>query len=598
MGHQEVIRFACGISDDKKSIFEFAFNTLLSTFVRFERDDKEFFGLLCGEVFAVNNIDPVHNRYICLIDDDFDLSKFAPSRLYLFENFEASTASRFQFAMPDACNLSAECTIEVDGNEEMFETLKVVKEMTRFQQLTVRYLRLEYIDAKSKESEADDSSSSSDDYSRSSDDENPFQNLARKAKKPFKNTFKMLKQTVKNKKTNDMGKLILNVLEISKNIRFVEINDCKLSSPVYNHISKQLCECDKLKELDLSETRYIPNKLGRAIASMKSLEVVNLSDCRMTPSVSRAILTGFSHCKYLKEICLDDNQLTNCLGHMFTHYAEFHFLENLTISNTKITQSDFKNLLISLSNRKLPKLEWFECEGNNDHSTPYSDSLTLLIDVMHYPESEAVFNELGIFGFEDPEFHILVRGYLDESCPSRGDVQVILATAEESKLLQLEVLDLKGHNNDSSLNFLQKSIIGREEILGLSEIIASDKLPQLTSLNLSHNKLTDLMEVLMRASYPQLQRLYIEDARLSKLDVNSLAHAVNLNHLPKLKRLDLRGSKPGGAEREWQRLVESLLTVHTEYKLELFLADTNISLARWETLESLCRETNIELYKY
>ena len=159
----------------------------------------------------------------------------------------------------------------------------------------------------------------------------------------------------------------------------------------------------------------------------------------------------------------------------------------------------------------------------------------------------------------------------------------------------MEVLNLKGYNKGSSLNFLQKTIIGRDEILALSEIVASGKLPQLASLNLSHNKLTDLMEVLMRASYPQLQRLKIRNAMLSKLDVSSLAHAVTLNHLPKLEYLDLCGNKPGGAEIEWQNLVKSLLSVQRENKLKLFLADTNISLVTSHTLELLCGETNIDL---
>ena len=107
-----------------------------------------------------------------------------------------------------------------------------------------------------------------------------------------------------------------------------------------------------------------------------------------------------------------------------------------------------------------------------------------------------------------------------------------------------------------------------------------------------------LGHIQVNVSACKLQKLYIEDARLSKLDVNSLADAVTSNHLPNLEWLELESNKPGRPGTEWQNLVESLLSVHTEYKLKLFLADTNISVARWETLESLCRETNIELYKY
>ena len=53
MQHQEVIRFTCGIVEAKKSMLEFVFNTLLSTFICLEEDDKEFFKRLCGEVFPV-----------------------------------------------------------------------------------------------------------------------------------------------------------------------------------------------------------------------------------------------------------------------------------------------------------------------------------------------------------------------------------------------------------------------------------------------------------------------------------------------------------------------------------------------------------------
>ena len=606
MGHQEVIRFACGI---KESILEFVFTTLLSTFVCFQKDDKEFFGMLCGEANAENKIDPVHNRYICLIDNDFDLSKFEPSRLYLFENFGTNAASWFQSPMPGVCNSSAECTIEALNNKKMWETLTVFREMTRFQQITVRYLKLRFIDTTSKG-------------------------------------------------TNSSGDVI-NEIKISKNIRYVEISHCKLSSPLYNYIADQLCECEKLKELNLSETRNIPTKLGRAIASIKFLEVVNLYDCHMTPGISRAILNGLSHCGRLKVIRLDNNQLTNCLGHIFTNYTEFSNLKDLNISNAEITRSDFKNLLTSLRDRKCPKLANFSLSDRKVHASfqfynknrLYPDSLALLLDVVDYPESKAFFDGLGLSEYEHLESDILVERYLCNSYLSRGDVQAVLTAAEKGKLVKLRVLNFGGCDKDSWLSFLNKTIIGREEVLGLSEIVTAHKLPQLRSLILSHNKLTDLIEVLMRASYPQLGALTITDAKLSKLDVSSLADAVTANHLPnleylnlshnkltdlmevlmrasypkldwldisyarlsktdvtslgnavisnhlpKLDHLNLLGNKPGGADIGWQNLVASLLSVYSENRLTLFLRHSDMSLATCDTLESLCQETNIELY--
>ena len=117
---------------------------------------------------------------------------------------------------------------------------------------------------------------------------------------------------------------------------------------------------------------------------------------------------------------------------------------------------------------------------------------------MHSPGSEALFADLGIHWFKDSEVYmdLLVEQFLKNTYPSRGDVEVILAAAEDGKLLEMEVLDLKEHKADSSLSVLQENIIGSKEILGLSENVISQKLPRLKNLNLSHNKLTVLIEVL------------------------------------------------------------------------------------------------------
>ena len=588
MKHQELIQFACGISADKQSMLEFVYDTLHNTFISFEEDDKEFLKLICQEALT-HEMDPVHNKYIYSIDDGFNMSKFVPSRLYLFDLQKSCPLNKFQSALKAVRNLPGECTISLTDNEEMWETLKVLKEMTKHQRINIRYLKLQDINTRSNEMEAENSSSSSDDYS-SSDDENLFQNLVRKVKKPFRN----LKRRQRNRKTNDLGKIITNVLKTSKNIRYFEIWNCILSIPVYNHIVQQLFGCDKLTALYLYCTKNIPTKLGKAIAAMKCLEIVDLSFCHMTSRVSRAILTGLSHCRHLEEIRLAENQLTNCLGHIFTRHTEFPFLETLDICDTEITQSDVKDLLVSLSHGKLPKLETFFNENNNDHHTLYTDTLPLLLDVVYAPGSEALLADLGINGSEDPELYMLVEQFLKNTYPSRGDVQVILAAAEQNKLKKLEVLDLEG---SITHYILQKPIIGSKEILGLSELVASDKLPQLTTLDLSHNKLTDLVEVLIRASYPQLQKLRIRYAGLSKQDVTSLADAVTANHLPKLEELKLCGNNDlGSAETECQNLVESLLSVYRENTLELYLLAIFMSWEMRDNLNSLCQERNIKLH--
>ena len=430
-----MIRFACGITAEKQSILDFVYNTLQNYFIYIEDDDEGFLESLSNEVSEEVTIDHEHNNYFYSIDDDFDVTNFTPSRFYTIALENASIEpTAIKLAMLGKSCPSAECTI-VGGVEEfsLFNGLKVLKEMKKYQTITTSSFILNEIDTRDHESDED---------LADSEGYHPFRNIAK---------------AINDWKINDLGRLIIDGLTIDKNIKSLAIGNSKLSSAVFNHIATQLNGCDKLRDLVISSTEGVSVKLGGSILSMKALQTVDLSGCRMTLSVSRAVLEGLSHCSQLVAVILDENILTNNLTHLLdgAHHPVFPFLEGISMDDTNLTGSDMKALLAALGDRKLPQLENFSYSSESD--IDWTDTLAEMLRAVHHP----VFPSVSPIDAGDP--HIIreiIEKYLGETRPSREDINTILTAAEndeydirslaecfgDGKLPNLQSLDVSGSN--------------------------------------------------------------------------------------------------------------------------------------------------------
>ena len=433
-----MIRFACGITAEKQSIPDFVYNPLQNYFIFCEEDDEKFVQSLCDEVSELATIDPDHNNYLYCIDDDFDIVYFIPSRFYVIalENTSIKPVD-IKLAMLGKSCPPAECVI-AGGSEEssLCNGLKVLKEMKKYQTITASSFLLTEIDTRGYESDED-----------SSDSDGPSFH-------PFRNFVK----AIKDWKINELGRLIIDGLTIDKNIKSLAIVSSKLSSAVFNHIATQLNGCDKLRDLVISSTEGVSAKLGGSISSMKALQTVDLSGCRMTSSVSRAVLKGLSHCSQLVAVNLDENILTNNLKYLFdgAHHPVFPFLKAISMDDTNVTGLDMKSILAALGDGKLPRLEDFSYSSESD--IDWTGTLAEMLRAVHHP----VFPCVSPIDAGDP--HIIcefIEKYLGETRPSREDVNTILTAAENDEY----------------------------DIRGLAEAFGDGKLPNLQSLDPSGSNL-------------------------------------------------------------------------------------------------------------
>ena len=105
--------------------------------------------------------------------------------------------------------------------------------------------------------------------------------------------------------------------------------------------------------------RYHRHELGETIRSqMMSLTEVKIDDCEMPLSVSAPVLKGISTCPWLQKLDLSGNTLTDCMVDLLggDDYPGFPSLQELYLSDSKLSGSDVMNTGASLHSGKLSKI--------------------------------------------------------------------------------------------------------------------------------------------------------------------------------------------------------------------------------------------------
>ena len=136
------------------------------------------------------------------------------------------------------------------------------------------------------------------------------------------------------------------------------------------------------------------------------------------------------------------------------------------------------------------------------------------------------------------------------------------------------------------------------DILHLSHLIQTNKLPELKDLNLSSNILMgELSGLVPHQGLQLLEELYLNCAALHQYDICHLSHLMKMNKLPQLKELYLWNNNLYIMQDELGRLIEACVT-HHQRELELVLSNNNLSEEFEEKWEKRCEGTNIKLCFY
>ena len=574
MHNREIIRFACGITVEKLTVLDFVYGTLKNTFISYEEDDENFLKSLCQEVSDTVSIDPFHNKYMHYIGTKSNGDNFTPNSFYVFDLDGDYTVnlSQVKVAMESSAHGSAECVIKAKENETLNNVLTVLEEMRKYQPITVRELDLYHIDTRDDEDDSDDESTS---Y----------------------NPIRKLKEKLTEQKVNETGKLIVDAVKISRHIRSVKIRDCKLVPIVYRHIASELHECTKLQVLDFRFTERVPSSLGKSIATMKSLRKVDFGWCCMATHVSREVLKGLSHCHHLQELVLAFNTLTNCTTYLFGGPG-FPLLYRFWIRQTDLKENDTKSIMAALSEGKLPRVNRF----------PRFRKLLFGPDSLGDFVSAVSHRALHVLNLVDehgqPSVSRVVELYLNKTRPGRADVDLILAAARDSKLRELKFLDLS--QKQTGIYFLQRKQLSKTHLRDLSTSIHHEKFPQLTGLCLDGNPLTNcLADLLDGKKFIFLRELWVNNTRLSRVDMMCLVKAVNSDRLPELFSLSLKGNKLNKVEPEVESLVRNCVSKYKDRQtpefgnqhctLKINLNNNSLSEELKQRINSLINGTHVKV---
>ena len=327
MKHQEVVRFACGLTPQTKTVLSFVYDTWVQTIIHvssISSTDTSYLSLLWQEVSEFATVDPLHNQYFNYIDSiGCSSTKFVGSGFYVFELDDdvdidwSVVRSRLKSSMVDNCSPSAECIIRAKGDNQWRSTKQLIQEIKQYQSICTVDLYKQGADSTSE--------------------------------------FLCSNDTL----TGEIDDCFGEAIKISKNVKSFALR--RGSIPI--SVTQKLHDCQNLEKLHLSNTTGLPAKLGDSIATMTSIKELQMQYCDMTSHVSGMILKGISHCSTLVELNLSFNTLTDCLERLFGSYG-FFSLKTLEIEKTNLSKADVKCLGQALHSNKLPKLEALDLSSN------------------------------------------------------------------------------------------------------------------------------------------------------------------------------------------------------------------------------------------
>ena len=618
--HEEVIRFACGLTAESLAVLEFVYDVLIQKLLNknCNREDIAFLNSLLKEVPEEVALDIFHNRFLNVLEySDNDKDIFIPSRYYMFRNLRNTCECiRFHIAEPTEPGraLSAEGMLVAGSNERLYEIMTVIRKVCRYQQICINWLDIYDVECSPEDSVCDDSVKLLFKTCLTTSFLQQCTNLIVQKQDENNVTAKVLREMMDDGWKNigvenhitfmtelltrkyqaicemvhmDRGgltKLILDTITISKNIKVLTMQTKVLSPAAYRHIVHQLYGCEKLEKLNLSETVGVPEELCRCVAEMKSLTKLDMELCCMVQSMSELFMKALSHCSSLTKVFLHGNQLSGCLGNLFSG-SGFPSLQELSLDFTGLAEEDLLSLSRAARDGKLPRLKEL-CLSRNK----LADSIKHLM--------------------ENSVFPALVKLELQNTFLTQSDLMNLSSALALGHLPKLVNLNLSQNKlTDNMINFfttdelslqhlwLSNTQLSKDDIKSISRASSNGKLPALRGLSLSGNTMTGCMRDLLgsedQPTFPSLEWLYMQNTQPSREDLVCLTEGIKAGKISKLWELRLQQNNLNCMENEVEHLIKICVTFHGQRHLTLNINDNNLSYQLRNKVESVYRGTNL-----
>ncbi len=376
MRNQEVIKFAFGLSDDKATVREFVYETLVTHLreqIELPRDvldpEAEFLRSLLQEDPG-NATDPLHNKYLNYIAKNDD-KIIIPSQVYVIASGEHDmrriqryTGGTQTEETPGVCLMK----LDSDNLSQATKVLGHIQDQHHGVKLTfLDWNRLKL--SKRDWSEIRHALQLSAEIITvciwSSD-----LNL-----KVYRHLATQLDESCSKLRKLDLGELkdkeiieqIRKIVESTTSLHQFHLYKCEIPDKTFKETVTQLPSHAQLHTLQLDRTQNVPAELGAALEKMKNLRRALFEKCNMNENSSGAVLKGLSACHDLEDLKMTANVLTGVLDQLFgdSDHPGFEKLETFWINRTKLSSEDIDVLVQVVRDNKLPNLQNFDISINS-----------------------------------------------------------------------------------------------------------------------------------------------------------------------------------------------------------------------------------------
>ena len=388
------------------------------------------------------------------------------------------------------------------------------------------------------------------------------------------------------------------IIKFNENMGLLRLVACYFSKPVFEHLAEELYGCERMKLLSLrSVGNNFPLKLAKSIATMTSLEDADMYKFALTPEICRAVLRGLSVCSQLVSLNIGGTEMTDCLKYLFldSSHCGFPSLEELGITDAKLSAGDLISITNAVRQDKLPRLK----------------RICLARNILKSKVETVMGDQKGKYVVY-PALEILC---LTECKLNRTDIGSISQALTRNQLPQLQsislgfntltdcIIDLFGgkvHSSFSTLTqlYLQCTQPNAADLRNLSRTLSQAVMSNCKTLDLSKNKLTGIIAELFAGNgLPFVNTLNLKDTHLNSRDRENIIDGIKSEKLPALVKLDLSDSKLPMLEAQLKRLCEACITHFRKHRINVEVSLDGFADYEkiFDRISELCKGTNVSL---